>query len=204
MTLSDEVRIALDGKWRHVREQSRKELGEIDLALRPRPDPRRGPLRGARADAKLVPTGIPGGRLQGRERRHRRSGHGRHRHRDAGAVRPLAHGQGRRPVGPVRRSDREPRHQAAPRPLHPRPDQPRPARLLRDDRDRPWQRRAEPRDHRDVRPGDPGVRDQLADAVVAQGLHRRCRSACRGRRRVRAAHHQGREPRRALLRRAAA
>ncbi len=32
MTLSDEVRIALDGKWRHVREQARVELAAMDLA----------------------------------------------------------------------------------------------------------------------------------------------------------------------------
>lgn len=31
MTLSDELRISIDGKWRHVREQSRKELAEMDL-----------------------------------------------------------------------------------------------------------------------------------------------------------------------------
>ena len=31
MTLSDELRIALDGKWRHVREQSRRDLSEMDL-----------------------------------------------------------------------------------------------------------------------------------------------------------------------------
>ena len=36
----------------------------------------------------------------------------RHRHRDAGPVRPLPDGEGRRPVGPVRRRDREPRHRS--------------------------------------------------------------------------------------------
>ncbi|AXT83786.1 acyl-CoA oxidase [Aeromicrobium sp. A1-2] len=33
MALSDDVRIALDGKWRHVREQSRKDLAALDLAF---------------------------------------------------------------------------------------------------------------------------------------------------------------------------
>ncbi|EFQ82208.1 acyl-CoA dehydrogenase, middle domain protein [Aeromicrobium marinum DSM 15272] len=33
MTLSDEVRIALDGKWRHIREQSRVDLAQMDLAF---------------------------------------------------------------------------------------------------------------------------------------------------------------------------
>ena len=54
MTLSDELRIALDGKWRHVREQSRHRAGRDGPRLRPRPQPRRGarahvpPAQGAR------------------------------------------------------------------------------------------------------------------------------------------------------------
>ena len=59
MTLSDEVRIALDGKWRHVREQSRRELAEMDLAydldldLHAARERTFGQLKG------LVPTGVP-------------------------------------------------------------------------------------------------------------------------------------------------
>ncbi|RYJ05737.1 MAG: acyl-CoA oxidase, partial [Actinomycetales bacterium] len=59
MTLADEVRIALDGKWRHVREQSRRELAEMDLAY----DHDLG-LDDARERTfaqlkQLVPTGVP-------------------------------------------------------------------------------------------------------------------------------------------------
>ncbi|MEH3033207.1 MAG: acyl-CoA dehydrogenase family protein [Aeromicrobium erythreum] len=59
MSLSDEVRIALDGKWRHVREQSRVELASMDLAY----DHDLG-LDDARERTfaqlkELVPTGIP-------------------------------------------------------------------------------------------------------------------------------------------------
>ncbi|MCU1678326.1 MAG: acyl-CoA oxidase [Frankiales bacterium] len=59
MTLSDELRISLDGKWRHVREQSRKELAAFDLAydhdltLAEARERVLGQLK------KLVPTGIP-------------------------------------------------------------------------------------------------------------------------------------------------
>ena len=59
MTLADEIRIALDGKWRHVREESRERLAQLDLAVDPDLD-----LEGARdhtfAQLKdLVPTGVP-------------------------------------------------------------------------------------------------------------------------------------------------
>jgi acyl-CoA oxidase len=59
MTLSDEVRIALDGKWRHVREQSRKELGEMDLAYNHDLTLDEARARVLEQMKKLVPTGIP-------------------------------------------------------------------------------------------------------------------------------------------------
>ena len=59
MTLSDEVRIALDGKWRHVREQSRKELAEMDLAYDHSLTLDQARARVLEQMHRLVPTGIP-------------------------------------------------------------------------------------------------------------------------------------------------
>ena len=59
MTLSDEVRIALDGKWRHVREQSRKELAALDLAYDHDLTLEQARMRGLEQMHKLVPTGVP-------------------------------------------------------------------------------------------------------------------------------------------------
>ncbi|MEJ7635090.1 acyl-CoA dehydrogenase [Aeromicrobium sp.] len=59
MPLSDDVRIALDGKWRHVREQSRKELAELDLAYDHDLTLDQARARVLEQMKKLVPTGIP-------------------------------------------------------------------------------------------------------------------------------------------------
>jgi acyl-CoA oxidase len=59
MTLSDEVRIALDGKWRHVREQSRIELAKMDLAFDHDLSLDEARERTFRQLKELVPTGIP-------------------------------------------------------------------------------------------------------------------------------------------------
>ena len=59
MTLADEVRIALDGKWRHVREQSRRELAEMDLAYDHDLDLDAARERTFAQLKQLVPTGIP-------------------------------------------------------------------------------------------------------------------------------------------------
>jgi acyl-CoA oxidase len=59
MTLSDELRIALDGKWRHVREQSRKELAELDLLYDHDLTLDEARARVLEQMKKLVPTGIP-------------------------------------------------------------------------------------------------------------------------------------------------
>jgi acyl-CoA oxidase len=60
MTLSDELRIALDGKWRHVREQSRIELAEMDLAFDHDLSLEEARERTFRQLKELVPTGLPG------------------------------------------------------------------------------------------------------------------------------------------------
>jgi acyl-CoA oxidase len=60
MTLSDELRIALDGKWRHVREQSRIELAEMDLAFDHDLSMDEARERTFRQLKELVPTGLPG------------------------------------------------------------------------------------------------------------------------------------------------
>src|SRR5919112_5205261 len=59
MTLSDELRIALDGKWRHVREQSRIELAEMDLAFDHDLGLDEARERTFRQLKELVPTGLP-------------------------------------------------------------------------------------------------------------------------------------------------
>lgn len=59
MTLSDELRIALDGKWRHVREQSRKELASFDLAYDHDLTLAEARERVLGQMKKLIPTGIP-------------------------------------------------------------------------------------------------------------------------------------------------
>ena len=59
MSLSDEVRIALDGKWRHVREQSRRELAEMDLAYDLDLDLDAARERTLRQLEGLVETGVP-------------------------------------------------------------------------------------------------------------------------------------------------
>jgi len=59
MTLGDELRRAIDGKWRHVREQSRLELSQMDLAydMSLSLDEARERVLGQMK--QLVPTGIP-------------------------------------------------------------------------------------------------------------------------------------------------
>ena len=59
MTLSDELRIALDGKWRHVREQSRIDLAGLDLAYDHDLTLDQARARVLEQMRKLVPTGIP-------------------------------------------------------------------------------------------------------------------------------------------------
>ena len=59
MTLADEVRIALDGKWRHVREQSRRELAEMDLNYDHDLDLDAARERTFGQLKQLVPTGVP-------------------------------------------------------------------------------------------------------------------------------------------------
>jgi acyl-CoA oxidase len=59
MTLSEELRIALDGKWRHVREQSRKELAGFDLMYDPNLTLDQARTRTLEQMRKLVPTGVP-------------------------------------------------------------------------------------------------------------------------------------------------
>ena len=59
MTLSDELRIALDGKWRHVREQSRVELAGMDLAFDHHLSLDEARERTFRQLKELVPTGMP-------------------------------------------------------------------------------------------------------------------------------------------------
>ncbi len=59
MTLSDELRISIDGKWRHVREQSRKELAEMDLLFDHDLTLDEARERVLEQMKKLIPTGIP-------------------------------------------------------------------------------------------------------------------------------------------------
>ena len=60
MVLADQLRIALDGKWRHVREQSRKELNGFGLLADPSLTPDEACDRALEQMKLLVATGIPG------------------------------------------------------------------------------------------------------------------------------------------------
>ena len=60
MVLADQLRIALDGKWRHVREQSRKELDGFGLLADPSLSMDQARDRALEQMKLLVPTGIPG------------------------------------------------------------------------------------------------------------------------------------------------
>ncbi len=59
MTLSDELRISIDGKWRHVREQSRKDLAGMDLLYDHDLTLDEARDRTLSQMKKLIPTGIP-------------------------------------------------------------------------------------------------------------------------------------------------
>ncbi len=59
MSLGDEVRRAIDGKWRHVREQSREQLSKLDLLYDPSLTLDEARARVLEQMRALVPTGIP-------------------------------------------------------------------------------------------------------------------------------------------------
>ena len=59
MTLGDELRRSIDGKWRHVREQSRVELAQLDLAYDHSLTLDEARERVLDQMKQLVPTGIP-------------------------------------------------------------------------------------------------------------------------------------------------
>ena len=95
--------------------------------------------------------------------------------RDARPLRPLAAGQVRGPVRPLRRRGPPPRHPLAPRAL-PEPDRDlRAAGRLRDERVGPRLERAERADPGHLRRRDAGVRGHDADRGGPQGLHRQRR-----------------------------
>ena len=116
-----------------------------------------------------------------------------------GVRRPVAHGQGRRAVGPVRRRAAAARHQAPARQVPARRHELRPARLLRDDRDRPRLRRPAAADDVHLRPRDAVLRPAHPAPGRAQGLHRQRGQGRPDGRRLRPADHPGQEPRRARL-----
>ena len=158
-----------------------------------------GPRAGdpGRQEAGRLRPGRP--RLPEGVRRRGRLGRLGHLDRDAGLRRPVADGQGRRPVGPVRRRAADAGHQAAAREVPARRHELRPAGLLRHDRDRPRLRRPAAADdvhlrprHRDLRPAHPAP-------GRPQGLHRQRGQGRPDGGRLRAAHHPGQEPRRARL-----
>ena len=174
-TTAEHLRNTLDGRWRDVKNRVREELSTEIFKPHYTPNTVIARTKVAEQLKIMAASGCRGGRLQEGTRRQRRRRRGGDPDRDAGDVRPVADGQGRCAVGPVRRRHREPRHRAPPRGVRPEDHRPRAARLLRDDRDRPRQRRAGAGDHRDLRSGDPGVRHRLPHPHLAQGLHRRCR-----------------------------
>ena len=94
--------------------------------------------------------------------------------------------------------------EGAPREVAARRHGPLDPRRVRDDRDRPRLRCRRRRHDRDLRPRDRGVRHPHAVPRGDEGVPRQRGPARRRRDRVRAADHERREPRRALLLRAAA
>jgi len=60
MALADQLRISLDGKWRHVREKSRKELDGFGLLADPSLSLDQARDRALEQMKLLIPTGIPG------------------------------------------------------------------------------------------------------------------------------------------------
>ncbi len=169
-TTAEHLRNTLDGRWRDVKNRMRQELSTEIFKPHYTPNTVIARTKVAEQLKIMAATGRRRGRLQEGARRQRRRRRGGHPDRDAGDVRPVADGQGRRAVGAVRRGHREPRHRAASQGVRPEDHRPGPAGLLRDDRDRPRQRRAGAGDHRDLRPGDAGVRHRLPHP------HRRART----------------------------
>ena len=193
-TTAEHLRNTLDGRWRDVKNTVRAELSTEVFRPHYTPNTVDRPHEGGRAAARSWPPPAPPRTASARSTAATATSAPRSSaDRDARDVRPVADGQGRRAVGPVRRRHREPGHRAPPRGLRAAHHRPRPARLLRDDRDRPRQRRAVAGDHRHLRPGDRRVRDQLPDSDVAQGLHRRCGRNSPGGSGFRAADHRRRE-----------
>ena len=148
------IQEVLDGRWAHVRRDARENLDDPDFLPvygetvpgGPRAGDPRGQEAGRLRPGRLrLPEGV---RRRGRLRRLG------HLDRDARVRRPLADGQGRRPVGPVRRRPAAARHQAPARQVPARRHELRPARLLRDDRDRARLRRPAAADDVHLRPGD--------------------------------------------------
>ncbi len=160
----DELRIALDGKWRHIREMSRKEMVDQGLGLEPGLSIEEARDRTLEQLRLLVDSGIPATGFSVEA-----GGTG-----DPGAsvtgIEMVAQFDLSLMVkagvqwglfgGAVENLGTAKHHEKYVK----RPDQPRPARLLRDERDRPRQQRAAPRDDGDLRRGDRGVRGALADA----------------------------------------
>ncbi len=196
------LRRLLDGEHAEMRDRVREWLsqpGNIPTADRPLDEYRDQVLAWAKelADDGQTATGFPveyggEGAVGALDRRVR----------DDGLRRPLAAGQDRRPVRPVRRRRPAPRDREAPRALPARDHLARAARLLRDDRDRPRLQRAGARDDRDLRPRVARVRRRHADRRRPQGLHRQRRAPRPDGRRLRPADRRRRGARRARAARA--
>ena len=189
MGTTETLRTLLDGRYPETRDRVRawlSEPGNEPVDDLPMEEHRERVLAWARELSSEGDTAIG---YPGRVRRQGLAGPERDRVRDARDGRPLAAGQVRRAVRPLRRRDPAPRHRAPPRALPARRRLARAARLLRDDRDRPRLQRPGARDDRDLRRRARGVRHPHARRRRAQGLHRQRRPRRAHGRRLRPAAH---------------
>ena len=98
------LRDVMDGRWAHVRRDARENLRDPDFAPVYGETVQEARERVTRMAKKLAESGRVGLGFPKAVRRRGRLGRLGHLDRDAGLRRPLDDGQGRRPVGPVRRA----------------------------------------------------------------------------------------------------
>ena len=193
------IQEVLDGRWAHVRRDARENLNDPDFLPVYGENVQEARERVTRAAKKLADSGRVGFGFPKEYGGEDDAGGSVDLDRDAGVRRPVADGQGRRPVGPVRRRAAAAGHQAAARQVPARRHELRPARLLRDDRDRPRLRRPAAADDVHLRPRDRDLRPAHPAPGRPQGLHRQRGQGRPDGGRLRPADHPGQEPRRARL-----
>ena len=111
----DAIQEVLDGRWAHVRRDARENLDDPEFLPVYGESVAEARERVTRATKKLADSGRAGLGFPKEYGGEADAGALGHLVRDAGLRRPVADGQGRRPVGPVRRRGPAARHRAPPR-----------------------------------------------------------------------------------------